>query len=127
MNHIEALQHVLATESDLEFAVLVGSRANGSASETSDWDIALRWREGLEPFAALQRTERLKQHISACSSIDPSRIDIIDLATARLAMRAVVAEDGRVLVGEDSLAWHHFLTRTWAEIEDFYWRKLHAA
>lgn len=67
MNHLEALQHVLAIEPDLEFAVLVGSRANGSASESSDWDIDLRWREGLEPFAALQRTERLKQRkMAAC-------------------------------------------------------------
>ena len=46
---------------------------------------------------------------------------------ARLALRALVAETGWVLHGADTLAWARFLHLTWAELEDFYWRKQHAA
>jgi hypothetical protein len=42
-------------------------------------------------------------------------------------MREVVANQGIPLKGEQTLAWFHFLTQTWAEVEDFYWRKNHAA
>ncbi len=35
---------VLANTPEVLFAVLVGSRANGSVTENSDWDIALQWR-----------------------------------------------------------------------------------
>jgi hypothetical protein len=52
-----------------------------------------------------------------------SRIDLIDLANANLAMRAVVAEEGVPLIGEDRPAWARFLRRTWRELEDFYWEK----
>ena len=52
---------------------------------------------------------------------------LIELRRANLAMRASVAEEGIPLSGEDSLAWAHFLQRTWRELEDFYWDKQHAA
>jgi hypothetical protein len=42
-------------------------------------------------------------------------------------MRAVIAEEGVVIKGEDTLAWSHYLTQTWGELEDYYWRKNHAA
>jgi hypothetical protein len=52
---------------------------------------------------------------------------LIDLPTARLAMRAVVAEEGTPLKGGDSLAWHRFLQRTWRELEEHYWEQIYAA
>jgi hypothetical protein len=42
-------------------------------------------------------------------------------------MRASAAEEGLPLTGQDTLAWAHFLQRTWRELEDFYWEKQHAA
>jgi len=36
------LEHLLRREPELEFAVLVGSRAQGTAHKDSDWDIALQ-------------------------------------------------------------------------------------
>jgi hypothetical protein len=38
-------------------------------------------------------------------------------------MRGSVAEEGLPLAGEDTLAWAHFLLRTWRELEDFYWER----
>ena len=55
------------------------------------------------------------------------KIDLIELRRANLTMRANVAENGVPLIGEDSLAWGHFLQRTWRELEDFYWELSHAA
>ena len=52
---------------------------------------------------------------------------MIDLPRAGLAMRALVAEEGISLKGEDSLAWNHFLGRVWRELEDYEWDKEHAA
>ena len=57
----------------------------------------------------------------------PDRVDLMDLPRANLGMRAIAAENGRVLKGEDTLEWAHFLTRTWRELEDFYWEQSHAS
>jgi uncharacterized protein len=57
----------------------------------------------------------------------PEQVDLIDMALARLAMRALVAEEGVVLHGGEALPWLRFLQTTWADIEDFHWRQRHAA
>ena len=122
-----ALVQALLNESDLAFAVLVGSRATGKARDDSDWDIALQWHPQLDWFAVLASTETLRRKLSFALGVAESTIDLIDLRRANLAMRASVAEEGLLLLGEDTLAWAHFLLRTWREVEDFYWDKQHAA
>lgn len=111
----------------LDFAVLVGSRANGRARPESDWDIALQWQAGNDCLSDLGALEVLRRQIAAALGVGEQSVDLIDLARAGLAMRAAVAEEGVVLFGEDSLAWARFLTRTWRELEDFYWERSHAA
>lgn len=123
---IETLQTIFQAQDALELAVLVGSRANGTAKDNSDWDIALRWTKQTVPFDQLMLTEKLRQEICASTSLHPDKIDFIDLASAKLAMRALVANEGRVLKGENSLSWKHFLTYTWGQMEDFAWRQNHA-
>jgi hypothetical protein len=56
-----------------------------------------------------------------------TQIERIDLADARLAMRALVAEEGLPLHIGNDLAWVRFLQSTWAQIEDNDWRARHAA
>lgn len=124
---LTTLKDVMQTFPDLELSVLVGSQARGSASPESDWDIALRWKSNADKLLTLQQTEILKQKIADAVNIHKDLIDFIDMTQARLAMRAVIAEEGVVLKGEDTLAWSHFLTQTWAELEDYYWRQNHAA
>ena len=75
----------------------------------------------------LGKTETLRRKIAAAMGIAPDRIDVIELRRANLAMRASVAEEGLPLAGQESLAWIHFLQRTWRELEDYYWEKQHAA
>ena len=124
---ISDLKPVLSVIPGLEFAVLIGSRSNGTAHSGSDWDFAIQWDREMSFMEQLSATEKLRKHIATCLKIDLSDIDLIDLPTARLAMRAVVAEEGHVLCGDDSLAWFHFLQRTWRELEMQYWEEIYAA
>jgi predicted nucleotidyltransferase len=120
------LVHTLLAQEHLEFAVLVGSRATGTARPDSDWDIALQWSPQLEWLTVLDRTETLRRTLAKVLQTAPGTIDLIELRRANLAMRASVAEEGLPLTGQDTLAWAHFLQRTWRDMEDFYWSKRHA-
>lgn len=120
------LRESLKDVAGLEFAALVGSRATGSAHASSDWDIAIRWSRDLSAIERLQRTEALRLRLATTLGITPDVIDLIDLATARLAMREQVATHGQVLIGEHGLPWLRFLQNTWAEVEEFHWRATHA-
>ncbi|MCM2306067.1 MAG: nucleotidyltransferase domain-containing protein [Sulfuritalea sp.] len=124
---LERLRAFLAGQPALELAILVGSRADGRACEGSDWDIAIQWPNELSLFDTLARSETLRRDLAALLGVTEDFIDLIDLPTARLAMRAAVAEDGVPLHGEDSLAWNRFLARTWREIEDYEWERTRAA
>jgi len=120
------LQQVLDVQPDIELAILVGSQAEGRAHPESDWDIAIQWKRDISLLDNLTKTETLRRLLATALGVEEDRIDLIDLPSARLAMRAVVAEDGMPLKGEDSLAWNHFLGRTWRELEAWEWEKQHA-
>ena len=121
------LREFLSGQTALELAILVGSRATGRDHTGSDWDIAIQWPVALGLFDSLARTETLRRDLANILAVAEERVDLIELPRARLAMRAVVAEDGITLKGEDSLAWNHFLARTWRELEDYAWEQARAA
>ena len=123
----DALVQALLAQPQLEFSVLVGSQATGKAHAASDWDIALQWSPALDWLTVLGHTETLRSQLAEALQISPESIDLIELRRANLAMRASAAEEGLPLTGQDTLAWAHFLQRTWRELEDFYWEKQHAA
>jgi len=123
---ISLLRKELAGAPGLLFAVLVGSRADGSATGESDWDIALQWRYG-DARDRIPRHESMRRRLAHILQVPESRIDLIDLSNARLAMRALAAEEGCLLAANDEMAWARFHTRTWRELEDFYWERAHAA
>lgn len=124
---LERLRAVLAGQPLLELAILVGSRATGRAHPGSDWDLAIQWPIAMEFFDRLGHTETLRRALAAALAVEESRIDLIDLPRARLAMRAVVAEEGIPLKGGDTLPWNRFLARTWRELEEYQWERDHAA
>ena len=71
------LLSILQAQPDLEFAVLVGSHATGSARADSDWDIALQWSARLDWLTQLSNTEtlRLKLRLIFCLSlVSPSHL-----------------------------------------------------
>jgi predicted nucleotidyltransferase len=118
---------VLGSTSGLAFAVLVGSRVEGTARLDSDWDIAIQWLTRMLPMDKLGTTEELRQSLCRALQVPDSQIDLIDLSDARLTMRALVAEEGVPLWIGDDLAWVRFLQNTWAQLEDNQWRQQHAA
>ncbi len=122
-----ALATVLRQQPLLSFGVLLGSRANNTAHAASDWDIALQWRHDADPWTVLGATERLRSELARALQVDTSRIDLIDLRRANLAMKASAAEEGVLLQAADPMAWEHFLRRTWRELEDHQWEQQHAA
>jgi predicted nucleotidyltransferase len=126
MKH-KLLYGMLAAIPDLELAVIIGSRATNKARPDSDWDIAIQWVRGLGFVAQLAATEQLRKIISEQLGTSVELVDLIDLPTARLAMRAVVAEEGVIIKGGDTIAWHRFLQRTWRELEEHYWEQTYAA
>ncbi len=121
------LQLFFAGHEKIELALLIGSRARGQVRAGSDWDFAIQWRKDISWIEMLSQTETLRRELAILIQVRPDEIDLVDLPTARLAMRAVAAEEGVVLKGENTLPLSHFLLRTWGELEDFYWRKQHAA
>lgn len=126
MNHA-SLCDIFAAIPDLELAILIGSRATNTARPDSDWDIAIQWDRGYGFVEQLAATEHLRKKISVILGVSVSSVDLIDLPTARLAMQAVVAEEGVVIKGIDSIAWYRFLRRTWRELEEHYWEETYAA
>ena len=121
------LTRTLAAQTGLSFAVLVGSRATGTAHLDSDWDVAVQWTRHLAGTEKLQATEQLRQALRNALGVREDQIDLIDLADARLTMRVLVAEEGISLHMSDDLAWVRYLQKTWAELEDNQWRQQHAA
>jgi predicted nucleotidyltransferase len=124
---IQLLEQSFRQQTGLAFAVLVGSQRTGQAHAQSDWDIAVQWREALGLMEKLAQTELLRHELKNLLNVEEQQVDLIDTAHARLAMRALVAEEGQVLVVNDELAWVRFLKTTWFELEDHYWREQHAA
>ncbi|MDW5416979.1 nucleotidyltransferase domain-containing protein [Iodobacter sp. CM08] len=111
----------------VSFAVLVGSQVDGRASASSDWDIALAFEYGLDPIKRYEQLGDLQVQLAAAMQLHPEQIDLIDIAQAGLTMREQIANTGLLLKGDNTLAWSHFLNRTWRELEMFHWEKQDAA
>jgi predicted nucleotidyltransferase len=125
--NLKALKKRLNDQSNIEFAVLIGSRANCAAHADSDWDIALQWSVQLNWLEVIGSAETLRRDIAKTIGIEPDKIDLIELRRSNLTMRANVAENGIMLSGQETLEWAYFLTRTWRELEYYYWDQTHAA
>jgi predicted nucleotidyltransferase len=123
---IAELQQVLVCIPGLLFAVLAGSRAEGSETEQSDWDIAVQWQH-CDALVRIGKHEDLRRALAKKLNLTEEKIDLIDLKNTNLTMKALVTEEGYLLVANDELSWAKFLGKTWRELEDYYWDKEHAA
>lgn len=127
IEQLEELETFFESREELDLVLLIGSRVAGRAHNGSDWDFAVQWRKGMPFERVLEKTEVLRGQLAKYLGTATDKIDLVDIPSARLAMRAVIAEEGLLLKGDNTLPWSHFLLRTWGELEDFYWEKQHAA
>ena len=127
IEQLEELETFFESREELDLVLLIGSRTTGHTRDSSDWDFAVQWRKGMPFEQVLEKTEVLRGQLAKYLGTATDKIDLVDIPSARLAMRAVVAEEGLLLKGDNTLPWSHFLLRTWGELEDFYWEKQHAA
>jgi len=127
IEQLEELGSFFESREELDLVLLIGSRAAGHTRDGSDWDFAVQWRKGMPFDQVLEKTEVLRGQVAKYLGTTTDKIDLVDIPSARLAMRAVIAEEGLLLKGDNTLPWSHFLLRTWGELEDFYWEKQHAA
>ena len=121
LDPLEKLRETADACPELVLAILVGSRAQGRTGPNSDWDIAVQWMRDMDWLITLGHTETLRRQFAQALGVEETQIDLIDLPRANLAMRASVADEGVPLKGENTLAWAHFLRRTWRDLEEFYW------
>lgn len=126
-NDLDRLSAHLANRfPELEICALIGSRARGDAHPDSDWDFAIQWAKAPnDTWSTLTQTETLRLDLANWLSVPAEGIDLVELPTAGLAMRAAVAEEGLPLVTR--LPWFHFLSRTWRDLEEHYWNDVYAA
>lgn len=80
------------------FAVLFGSRARGTAGESSDVDVAVRFPEGMDDYERFQARNRVDAALQAYAEgvVDVSDIDSLPTPVAHAALR-----DGIVLAGDE--------------------------
>jgi len=108
-------------QSNINFAFLFGSRANGSHNSESDWDFAV-WINNPSEIERIIEKEQLARQLAKLLNINLDKIDIIDLQSASLSIMSSVVEDGIILKGDGLLELNLFYKRIWSLEEDFYWR-----
>ena len=79
------------------------------------------------PLDRIGKHETLCHDLSGHLAIPDDKVDLIDLSSTRLAMQAVVVEEGQLIWANDTLAWAKYQVRVWRELEDYYWEKAHEA
>jgi predicted nucleotidyltransferase len=96
---LEGMQAYLA-ETDVEFAVLFGSRARGTADTGSDVDIALGFPESLTDRDRFRLRNRVDAELQAYANgfVDVSDIESLPTPVAHAALR-----DGIVIFGDEAI------------------------
>jgi uncharacterized protein len=79
---------------DLNLVVLFGSRAKGTATSNSDWDLGVRFGPGEADPMRLYRLDVELAQFLGCSS---DAVDVVDLDQASYLLQRVVAEHGQSL------------------------------
>ena len=80
--------------SDVNLVVLFGSRAHGTHTESSDWDLGVSFQQASEHPLRLYALDAELAEAMACSS---DAVDVVNLDEAPYLLQRVVAEQGQLL------------------------------
>lgn len=100
---------------DLDLVVLFGSRAQGTATSNSDWDLGVRFSPGQGDPLRLYRLDVELATRLGCSS---DAVDVVDLDHASYLLQRVVAEHGQPLFERQPGLFGSFCSRAirqWAD------------
>lgn len=113
---IEAIRAYL-DQTEVSFAILFGSHARGTAEESSDVDIALRFPEGMSEDKRFRRRNRIDAELQGFADgfVDVSDIESLPTHVAYAALR-----DGIRLVGDEEVvdAYRQHVTAEYEEDEN---------
>ena len=68
-NAFDQLRNLFAQQTNIELALLIGSRAVDRAREDSDWDFAVQWRRDIPWGDVLEYTEILRAELATSARI----------------------------------------------------------
>ncbi|MDN5848826.1 MAG: nucleotidyltransferase domain-containing protein [Nitrococcus sp.] len=109
---IAQITDYLAAQEDVRLGLLFGSLATGKAGQDSDVDIAILCDQPLD-------VERRIELIEALACLTGRAVDLVDLATAGIAVVRSAVLGGRVLYSRDCAAYPAQITRMLLDSADF--------
>ena len=124
---LKALQQVLNSREDIAFSLLFGSQARGNNHGSSDWDIAILFKDNTNGWKNLGKQEEIRHLLSLALAVSDDNIDLVDLYRGGLGINATVVDEGIPITGENSLALATYYQRIWANLEDYYWNLEHVS
>lgn len=95
---IEGIRDSLA-QTDVAFAILFGSHARGTASESSDVDIALGFPEAMDAHDRFHARNRIDADLQASAE---GFVDVADITSLPTPVAYAALRDGLILVGDDA-------------------------
>lgn len=119
-NEINKIKNILALDEKIVFAYLFGSRTKGSASERSDWDVAVYAAEESPLFKFY-----VEANLSKVLGTDDVQVFILNNIDAPLLGFEII-KDGLVLVDKDKGKRIEFESRILGQYHDWqYFLKRH--
>jgi len=109
----DLLKKWLQGHSEIELAMLFGSYAKGTATQSSDVDIALQLSDG-----GVICAEKKMAYLNQLSQIVDTMVDIVDLRTVGQPLLAQIMKYGKCLAGSKEV-FTQLAVRNVNSIEDF--------
>lgn len=95
----DEVEEILCRDPDVEFVVLFGSRASGTARRSSDLDVVVKFEDSLSPTERFRKRCRLSGQLQ---SDEGPFVDLVDLDDVPIEL-AHAALDGTLVCGDEEV------------------------
>jgi predicted nucleotidyltransferase len=108
----QRLTDLLASDADIELAILFGSVATGRPRSNSDVDVALLTRGPLD-------ADRKRALTASIAAVTGRPVDLVDLKAAGVELVGIVLRTGRRLLCREPRLWADLVARNLVDAADF--------